>query len=154
VNSPYAADAARAWRAAAVPAELGWHPCLTLDPPCAPPAQVPSLVGPDGRLWPLGPFLARLRTGRVGVSDIEAELGVQFDRFVAPVGGPPALATPPQPVALFPPVGAVLERLLARRCPSPPYVRRVREPWAVLARVPGARFKRVFLNALGRVQGR
>src|SRR5262249_38331236 len=31
-----------------------------------------------------------------------------------------------------------------------PYVRRVREPWTTVAKLPGARIKRVFLNSMGR----
>ena len=63
VNSPYAGEAVRAWRQSGVPLELGWHPCLTLDQPAAGPRRVPSLVGPDGCLWPLPRFLARLALG-------------------------------------------------------------------------------------------
>ena len=37
VNSPYAAEAVDAWKATGRRLELGWHPCLTLDPPVAPP---------------------------------------------------------------------------------------------------------------------
>jgi chitin disaccharide deacetylase len=154
VNSPYAADAVRAWRASGVTAELGWHPCLSMDPPCAPAARVPTLIGTNGCLWPLGAFLTRLHSWRIRAAEIAAELEAQFDYFVTLVGRPPALVNAHQHVALFPPVGAILERLLKRRCPTPPYVRRVREPWALLARVPGARPKRALLNVLGRRQGR
>jgi chitin disaccharide deacetylase len=35
-----------------------------------------------------------------------------------------------------------------------PYIRRVREPWSLLARVRGARIKRTLLTALGRRQSR
>src|SRR5262249_22575504 len=65
VNSPYAPAAVRAWRAAGSALELGWHPVLTQDPPVAPPSRVPSLIGPDGCLWPLGQFLSRLYTYRL-----------------------------------------------------------------------------------------
>ena len=70
VNSPYAAEAVRAWRSSGVPVELGWHPNLTLDRPVAPAARVPSLVGPDGCFWPLGRFLARLLTFRVRAAEV------------------------------------------------------------------------------------
>src|SRR5262245_40029297 len=33
VNSPHAEEAARRWRAARPDADLGWHPCLTMDSP-------------------------------------------------------------------------------------------------------------------------
>jgi predicted glycoside hydrolase/deacetylase ChbG (UPF0249 family) len=153
VNSPYADDAVRAWRRAGQPLELGWHPCLTQDTPSAHPSQVPGLAGPDGSLPPLGTFLKRLACRRFAAA-IAAELEAQLDRFVELVGQPPTLVNAHQHVALFPPVGAILERLLRRRCTTPPYVRRVREAWRTVARVPGARLKRSLLNLLGRVQGR
>jgi predicted glycoside hydrolase/deacetylase ChbG (UPF0249 family) len=154
VNSPYAADAVRAWRRAGRPVELGWHPCLTQDPPSASPSQVPGLLGTDGCLPPLGTFVRGLVYRRLRAAEIAAELEAQFDRFVELVGQPPMLVNAHQHVALFPPVGAILERLLRRRCPTPPYVRRVREAWRTLVRVPGARLKRSLLNLLGRFQGR
>ena len=42
VNSPFAAEAVRSWNKAGVGADLGWHPCLTLDSPILPGSQVPS----------------------------------------------------------------------------------------------------------------
>jgi predicted glycoside hydrolase/deacetylase ChbG (UPF0249 family) len=154
VNSPYAADAVAQWRRGGAPLELGWHPCLTQDPPTAPAAQVSSLIGPDGSLLPLGSLVPRLLSRRIPAAEIETELEAQFDRFVALVGHPPTLVNAHQHISLFPPVGVLLERLLRRRCPTPPYVRRVRETWRTLVRVPGARLKRATLNLLGRLQGR
>jgi predicted glycoside hydrolase/deacetylase ChbG (UPF0249 family) len=152
VNSPHAAGAVAAWRRAGVPLEVGWHPCLTLDPPVSPPGRVPSLVGPDGRLWPLGQFLSRLYLHQVCPRQIEAELRAQYDRFVEVLGYPPALVNSHQHVSLFPPVGAVLRKVLADRCPHLPYLRRVREPWPMLRRIPGARLKRTALTLLGRAE--
>ena len=57
VNSPYAAAAVRAWRESGLPLGMGWHPCLTMDPPAAGAGRVPSLVGPDGCMWPLRHFV-------------------------------------------------------------------------------------------------
>jgi predicted glycoside hydrolase/deacetylase ChbG (UPF0249 family) len=153
VNSPYAGEGVRAWRQSGVPLELGWHPCLTLDPPAAAPRRVPSLVGPDGCLWPLPRFLARLALGQIRAEEIEAELAAQYDRFIDMVGGPPTLINSHQHTSLFPPVGAILRGLLARSRPLP-YLRRVREPWGMLARVPGARIKRTGLSLLGRLEAR
>jgi predicted glycoside hydrolase/deacetylase ChbG (UPF0249 family) len=150
-NSPHAADAARAWRRSGLQLELGWHPCLTMDPPAAGAARVPSLVGPDGRLWPLRPFLTRLFLGRIPSREIEAELEAQYDRFLTLVGRPPDLVNSHQHVSLFPPVGRILRRVLARRGVRP-YMRRVREPWKALADVPGARVKRLGLGCLGRLE--
>jgi predicted glycoside hydrolase/deacetylase ChbG (UPF0249 family) len=153
VNSPYAAAAVRAWRASGLPLEMGWHPCLTMDPPVLPPRRVPSLVGPDGCLWPLRHFLPRLLLGRLRPGDIESELHAQYDRFLELVGRPPTVVNSHQHAALFPPVGAILRRVLAR-CSPRPYLRRVREPWPMLARIPGARLKRTVLTVFGRLQAR
>jgi predicted glycoside hydrolase/deacetylase ChbG (UPF0249 family) len=150
VNSPYAADAVRHWRRRAPDLDLGWHPCLTLDPPAAGAECVPSLVGPDGCLWPLGQLLPRLLAGRVRPREIEVELDAQYDRFVELTGRPPAVVNSHQHVSLFPPVGRILRRVLAR-CRPRPYLRRVREPWGVLKDVPGARLKRTLLSGLGRL---
>jgi predicted glycoside hydrolase/deacetylase ChbG (UPF0249 family) len=153
VNSPHAEDAVRAWRKAGRPVELGWHPCLTLDRPVLPAARVPSLVGPDGNFWPLGAFLRRSLAGRLRADEVRAELRAQYRRFFSLVGRPPAVVNSHQHVQLFPPVGAELLDLLGR-CKRLPYLRRIREPWSVLARVPGARLKRAVLGWLGRRQAR
>jgi predicted glycoside hydrolase/deacetylase ChbG (UPF0249 family) len=151
VNSPYATDTVRAWRQSGVPLELGWHPCMTMDPPIAPLRQVPSLVGPDGCLWPLGRFVTRLATGRIRPSEIELELHAQYRRFIDLVGRPPTVVNSHQHTALFPPVGRILRDVLSRYKPLP-YLRQVREPYTMLARIPGARVKRTLLSVLGRWQ--
>jgi hypothetical protein len=151
VNSPHAADAVRAWRRSGVSLEVGWHPNLVMDPPSAPPGRVPSLLGADGCLLPLGRFLTRLALQQIRPGDIERELSAQFDRFVELVGHAPTVVNAHQHTALFPPVGAVLRRVL-KRCAAPPYVRRVREPWSMLRAVPGARVKRTVLTLLGRYE--
>ncbi len=110
VNSPHAEDAVRAWRQCGVRPEMGWHPCLTLDPPAAPVARVPSLVGPDGRMLPLRHFLARLYLHQICPKQIETELRTQYDRFLDLVGHPPAVVNSHQHTSLFPPVGAILRR--------------------------------------------
>ena len=151
VNSPYALDAVRAWRQSGMTPELGWHPCLTMDRPVAEAERVPSLVGPDGRMWPLGKFLKRLMTGRIQAEDIESELTAQYERFVEWVGRPPTVVNVHQHVGLFSPVGALLCQVL-ERCRPRPYVRRIIEPMTLLARIPGARVKRTVLSCLGRRQ--
>jgi predicted glycoside hydrolase/deacetylase ChbG (UPF0249 family) len=153
VNSPYAAAAVGAWRQAGAPVEMGWHPCLTLDRPVLPAARVPSLVDSRGYFRPLGPFLRRLCLGWINPAEIEAELRAQYLRFVDLVGRPPAVVNSHHHIQVFPPVGACLLRVLGEQRP-PPYVRRVREPWGMLARVPGARLKRAVLSALGRRDAR
>src|ERR1700722_12038006 len=86
VNSPHAPAAVAAWHRSGARADLGWHPCLTLDGPVSPPARVPSLVDFDGKFWPLGRFLRRLRSGRIAPQDIRTELLAQYQRFVDLVG--------------------------------------------------------------------
>jgi predicted glycoside hydrolase/deacetylase ChbG (UPF0249 family) len=149
VTSPYAEEAVRAWRRAGEPLELGWHPCLTLDQPVLPAAAVPSLVGSDGRFWPLPSFLRRLLLGQVRTTEVQTELLAQYNRYHDLVGRPPTLVNAHHHVQVFPPVGAVLRTVLSRHS-CLPYVRRVREPWQTLARVRGARAKRVLLTVLGR----
>ncbi len=153
VNAPHAEAAVQAWRQSGVPLEVGWHPCLTLDRPVLPAEQVPSLVGPDGQFWPLGHLIRRLYAGRVRAAEIEAELQAQYRRFVELVGGPPPVVNAHHHVHVFPPVGAILRRVLAGSQPLP-YLRRVCEPWGMLRRVPGARGKRAFLSLLGRREAR
>jgi predicted glycoside hydrolase/deacetylase ChbG (UPF0249 family) len=148
VNSPYAPEAVRAWRAAGAPIELGWHPCLTMDRPCAPPASVSSLLGPDGCMLPLGRFLRNLHLGRIKANEVEIELRAQYRHFLELVGAPPTVVNSHQHTSLFGFVGAVLEHIL-EQAKVWPYIRRVREPWRTLARIKGARLKRAVLSVLG-----
>jgi chitin disaccharide deacetylase len=153
VNSPHAESAVASWRAAGKPIELGWHPCLTMDPPAAPVDRVRSLVDANGQMWPLGRFLARLLLGLVRAEHLRTELQAQYERFIALTGQAPRLVNSHQHVALFGPVGAILREVL-RRQPTRPYLRRVREPVRTLWRIPGAWIKRVGLSTLGRIQAR
>jgi predicted glycoside hydrolase/deacetylase ChbG (UPF0249 family) len=78
-------------------------------------------------------------------------VAAQYRRFVELVGRPPPVVNAHQHVALFPPVGGLLRRLLEPVRPTP-FVRRVVEPAATLLRVRGARFKRAALASLGWLQ--
>jgi predicted glycoside hydrolase/deacetylase ChbG (UPF0249 family) len=149
VNSPYAAGALQAWKAAGRGLEVGWHPCLTLDRPILSASQVSSLVRPDGTFWPLGTFVRRLNMGAIGHHEIHAELTAQCQRFVQLVGHPPTAVNTHHHIQVFPPVGQILLDVL-RSCRTSPYVRRIREPWPMLTSVPGARIKRLLLSTLGR----
>jgi predicted glycoside hydrolase/deacetylase ChbG (UPF0249 family) len=149
VNSPFAEQAVRDWKAAGCTLELGWHPCLTLDRPILPPSAVPSLVRPDGSFWPLGSFLRRLGSWRIRAAEIHAELTAQRQRFEALVGHAPTTVNSHHHVQVFPPVGRILMDVLSG-CGPLPYVRRVREPWSILTSVSGARAKRLLLSVLGR----
>lgn len=153
VTSPYAEPAVRAWRQAGCPVEMGWHSCLTLDRPILPPDQVPSLVDAQGRFRPLGRFLARLLAGRIRAEEVAAELEAQYQRFHDLVGHAPTLVNFHHHLHVFPLIGRILRRLLKRQKPLP-YVRRVREPWSLLAQVPGIRLKRAVLSLLGRRDAR
>jgi chitin disaccharide deacetylase len=153
VNSPSAPRAVSEWRRAGEPAELGWHPCLTLDGPISPIGSVPSLVGFDGKFWPLGTFLRHLFQRHIRPEEIRVELLAQYQRFVDLVGRPPGFINSHQHVALFAPIGDILMELL-KTAPRPPYVRRVREPWSLLKTIGGARGKRMVLGTLGRRQAR
>src|SRR5262249_16666758 len=144
VNSPYAGDAVDAWRAAGRRLELGWHPCLTLDRPVLSAAVVPSLVRPDGSFWPLGAFVRRLLRGAIRTDAVKAELTAPCKPFEMLVGHAPTAVNSHHHVQVFPPVSRILLEVL-RGCDPVPYVRRVREPWSILAAVPGARGKRVML---------
>jgi predicted glycoside hydrolase/deacetylase ChbG (UPF0249 family) len=114
---------------------------------------VPSLVDDQGYFRPLGKFIGRLSLGRIRAADVEAELRAQYWRFVELVGHPPAVVNSHHHVQVFPLVGAVLQDLLQRQRQRP-YLRRVREPWRMLLRIPGARAKRAFLNWWGRGDAR
>jgi predicted glycoside hydrolase/deacetylase ChbG (UPF0249 family) len=153
VNSPHAEDAVRHWQAAAPPADLGWHPCLTMDRPLSRPEDVPTLVGPDGRMGPLSRFLSRLLAGRIHAAEVRRELLAQYQRFRDLTGSLPLVVNTHHHVAAFSPVGAVLGDILREQAPRP-FLRRVREPWRQLLRVRGARFKRTALTLFGRAQAR
>jgi hypothetical protein len=149
VNAPDAERAVREWLAVDPPADLGWHPNLTLDRPLSPPRRVPSLVRPDGSFWPLRDFLKRTCLGQIRFEDVRAEWQAQYRRFIELAGRPLALVNSHQHVALFPPCDAALLDVL-RAEHAHPYMRRVVEPGPALARVPGARIKRTALSVLGR----
>lgn len=149
VNSPDAEQATTEWLAAHPPADLGWHPNLTLDRPIRPAAEVPSLVRPDGTFWPLGSFLKRACLGQIRFNEVHSEWHAQFRRFVDLVGRPPDLVNSHQHVSLFPPCDRALFQVLEEEN-ARPYLRRVVERGSVIVRVPGARIKRTVLSTLGR----
>jgi predicted glycoside hydrolase/deacetylase ChbG (UPF0249 family) len=149
VNSPYAEAEVAEWRRSGCVPEIGWHPCLTLDRPLLPPDRVPSLVAPDGRFLRLGALVARLLAGRIRPDEIEVELRAQLRRFRELTGGDPVLVNAHHHVQVFSPIDAILATILSEQAPLP-YVRRVREPWRLLATVRGARIKRAALSLLGR----
>src|SRR5262249_51926243 len=80
-------------------------------------------------------------------------LTAQYERFIELVGKPPILVNSHQHVSLFHPVASALHAVLTARRERP-FVRRVREPRRLIARIPGARTKRIVLDYLGRRQAR
>jgi chitin disaccharide deacetylase len=149
VNSPHAESDIDLWRRSGKPVEMGWHPCLTMDRPILPAEAVPSLVDAQGRFHSLGGLLTRLALGQIRQRELGAELSAQWDRFVALVGQPPLMVNGHKHIHIFPQVGSALRELLGKQS-TPPYLRQLREPWSMLCRIPGARFKRVCLSLLGR----
>ena len=63
--------------------DCGVHLVLHDERPVAPRERVPSLVGPDGKLLPLGTAVRRLFSGRVPAAEIEAEYRAQIERVLA-----------------------------------------------------------------------
>jgi predicted glycoside hydrolase/deacetylase ChbG (UPF0249 family) len=153
VNSEYAEQAVRNWQAASPPADLGWHPALTLDAPVCDPASVPSLVDRSGKFHSLGGLMTRLMLGRVRPVDAYTEFSAQLQRFRKLTGHWPAVVNSHHHIQVFTVVGAAL-RAAMRDVGIRPYLRRVCEPWRTLARVPGAKAKRAFLSSLGKREAR
>jgi predicted glycoside hydrolase/deacetylase ChbG (UPF0249 family) len=79
---------------------------------------------------------------------VQLELRRQWQQYVDWVGQPPAVVNGHHHVHVFPLVREVLTELLSQQQPRP-YLRRVREPWTTIRRIPGCRGKRLFLNQLG-----
>jgi predicted glycoside hydrolase/deacetylase ChbG (UPF0249 family) len=148
VNSPHAEGAARDWRQSPPDADLGWHPCLTLDRPVLPPARVRTLVNSEGKFHRLGDLIARLFTGRISPTEVRAELAAQLDRFRDLTATRPAVVNAHHHVHVFPPVGAALRDVL-KTSGTRPYLRRVCESWRTMRRVAGGRFKRLMLRTFG-----
>src|SRR5439155_602010 len=94
-----------------------------------------------------------LYLGRIKSDEIADELRAQWQRFCDLVGHAPTTVNTHHHVQVFSPVGQLLQDVLAVQHPLP-YVRRVREPWRLLASVPGARFKRAVLSGWGRGDAR
>lgn len=149
VNSPFAEQAVSEWNRAGRPVEIGWHPCLTLDSPVLPAEKIPTLVNSRNHFWPLGQFLRRLYCGLIRLDEVAAEFRAQRQRFHDLLGHWPTVVNSHQHIAVFPPIGRLLRKLLSDQSPAP-FVRRVVEPMATMRLIPGARLKRFVLTSLGR----
>lgn len=153
VNSPFATDAVHAWQFANVDADLGWHPCLTIDSPVAPAEKVRSLMMRDGRFPSLGKLMTWLMMGRCRPSEIVYEFRAQLHRFREVTGHWPTVVNSHHHIQIFPIVGAAL-RWVLREAGIRPYLRCIREPWATIHTVPGARTKRAFLCSFGKPEAK
>jgi predicted glycoside hydrolase/deacetylase ChbG (UPF0249 family) len=67
---------------------LGIHWTLTEGRPVLPPAQIPSLVRPDGTFYPAVQLRQRWRQRQVNATEIHAELRAQYQRFCTLAGQP------------------------------------------------------------------
>ena len=153
VNSPFAAEAVREWKKAGVGADLGWHPCLTLDAPVLPAKQVPSLVDAEGKFASLGTIVRRALFGGLRFSEVVAEFTAQLKLFRDMTGYWPSVVNSHHHVQVFPIIGEALRESL-QVCESLPYLQRMREPWATLSKIGGARIKRLVLSTFGRSASR
>jgi predicted glycoside hydrolase/deacetylase ChbG (UPF0249 family) len=126
---------------------------LTLDRPVAPERLVPSLIGPDGCFWQLAAFIPKLLFGEISIAEVEIELRAQYSICRELLGHPPAVVNFHHHLQVFPAIGRVLREILAGQTVLP-YLRRVRETWPMIAVIPGARAKRLFLSTLGRQEYR
>lgn len=149
VNSPYAEQAVRTWKAASPNADLGWHANLTLDRPILAPHAVPSLVDPaTGMFWPLDAFLWRWATGRIDAAEVEREWMAQWNRFCDLVGRPPDVVNSHQHVAIFNGPSQALLSVL-KQSGHRPFVRRVSESFRSVWACRNARVKRSVLSIFG-----
>lgn len=153
VNSPYAIDAVNQWQRARLDADLGWHPCLTIDAPVAAADTVRSLTTKDGRFPTLGRLMAWFILGRCRPSEIVKEFRAQLRRFHDLTGSWPAIVNSHHHIQVFPIVGAAL-RWVLREAGIRPYLRRIHEPWHTLRQIGGGRLKRMFLGSLGGPESR
>jgi predicted glycoside hydrolase/deacetylase ChbG (UPF0249 family) len=148
VNSPYAEQAARAWKAASPNADLGWHANLTIDRPILSPKLVPSLVDETGHFWPLEAFLWRWATRRIKAAEVEHEWSAQWKRYCDLVGRAPDMVNAHQHVAVLGGPSTALLNVL-KQSGRRPFVRRVCEPFQSVWNCRNARIKRSVLATLG-----
>ncbi len=78
-------DASRvAYLASTLPdVSIGLHLNLTVGRPISPWRDVPSLVGVDGKFWPLPTFVKRLLTGRLRRTEISREVEAQVNALAS-----------------------------------------------------------------------
>lgn len=103
---------------------VGVHLCLVGTQSVCAPADVPSLVAPDGRLLPgLGAFVRRWIRGKIRPADVARETAAQIDR-VREAGLEPSHLDAHKHVFILPGVFRIVSRVCADRG-----IRAVRNPF-------------------------
>jgi len=107
----------------------GVHLCLHEEQPVLPPARIPTLVGGDGRLLPLGLVVRRVLSGAARREEIEAEYAAQIAR-VRDAGIAVDHLDSHCHLHAFPPIARVVRAVAGRfgiRCLRRPEASRLRE---------------------------
>ncbi len=102
---------------------VGLHVNLTTFGPLSPPAEVPTLVGPDGAFHGPEGFVWRLQRGMIEDDDLVRECSAQIERFRALAGRTPSHVDGHHHVHADPTVALCLAPLMARH-----RIARVRAP--------------------------
>jgi predicted glycoside hydrolase/deacetylase ChbG (UPF0249 family) len=117
---------------------VGVHLCLHEERPVLPAERIPSLVGADGRLLPLGQVLRKALSGRIAGDEVEAELSAQVERAQA-AGVAVDHFDSHCHLHAFPAIARVVARVARRHG-----IRRIRRPragrWSDYAGAPAGRF--------------
>lgn len=69
--------------------DIGLHVTLTDSLPAASPHNIPSLMGPGGKMGSFRSLLGRSLTGLIDSTDVACEIAAQYGRFVEWAGRPP-----------------------------------------------------------------
>jgi hopanoid biosynthesis associated protein HpnK len=126
---------------------VGVHLNLVRGRPLSPPAEIPTLLGPDGRFL-TEPFriLRRLSTGRIRPAEVERELRAQVEKALA-TGLPLTHLDSEKHMHVLPPVFRIVIRLAGEYgIRKVRYIREVR-----LARRPAQAAKAAYLSACCRL---
>jgi predicted glycoside hydrolase/deacetylase ChbG (UPF0249 family) len=86
--------------------------------------------------------------GEIRFDEVRAEFAAQYERFVKLIGSVPYNVNAHHHIHVFEPIRRALTAVLGQQKPTP-YLRPVRENWATLLGVRGARLKRLILSHAG-----
>lgn len=126
-------------------ADIGLHLTLTDQPALG---RVPRLA-PGGRLPPLGRLMARAAARRLDPGELAAEIGAQFEAFVAATGRLPDFVDGHQHVHQLPQIRDAVLDLFRDRLPGA-WLRLCNEPAAAIWARGVDRFRAGVIAALGR----